>query len=117
MADFLAGGAAAGGLARFPYFYESPVDLVFSEDPNLGPDAFDEIIALQGAFRGLGLSLALVDEPAEDHDTLTLGLYNRADDVADLLAAAGIELVITPAIPTTTDAAPPANAVRAIRSD
>lgn len=117
VADFLAGGAAAGGLARFPYFYESPVDLVFSEDPNLGPDAFDEIIALQGAFRGLGLSLALADEPAEDHDTLTLGLYNRADDVADLLAAAGIELVITPAIPATTDAAPPANAVRAIRSD
>ena len=117
VADFLAGGAAAGGLARFPYFYESPVDLIFSEDPHLGPDAFDEIIALQGAFRGLGLSLALADEPASSHDTLTLGLYNRADDVADLLDAAGIELVITPAIPATADDTPPANAIRLIKSD
>lgn len=116
VADFLAGGAAGGGLASFPYFYESPVDLVFSEDPDLGPDAFDEIIALQGAFRALGLSLALTDEPPGNHDTLTLGLYNRADDVADWLDAAGIELVITPAIPATAGNAPPANAVRVIKS-
>jgi hypothetical protein len=116
VADFLTGGAADGGLARFPYFYESPVDLVFSDDPELGPDAFDEIIALQGAFRALGLSLALVDEPAADHDTLTLGLYNRADDVADLMAAAGVELSITPNIPAAADATTPANATRLITS-
>ncbi len=116
VADFLAGGAADGGLARFPYFYESPVDLVFSDDPDLGPDAFDEIIALQGAFRALGLSLAVADEPAADHDTLTLGLYNRADDVADLLEAAGIELAITPAIPATAGATAPSSASRLIKS-
>ena len=117
VADFLAGGAADGGLARFPYFYKSPIDLAFSEDPDLGPDAFDEIIALQGAFRALGLSLALADEPADDHDTLTLGLYNRADDVADLLEAAGVELAITPAIPAAAATAPPAHAIRLIKSD
>ena len=117
VADFLAGGAAGSGLASFPYFYESPVDLVFSGDPDLGPDAFDEVIALQGAFRALGLSLALVDEANDNHDTLTLGLYNRADDVADLLDAAGIELVITPAISAAAGDAPPANGVRVIKSD
>ena len=117
VADFLAGGAADGGLARFPYFYDSPVDLTYSEDPDLGPDALDEIIALQGAFRALGLSLALADEPAAGHDTLILGLYNRAEDVAGLLDAAGVELVISPAIAPAADAAPPANAVRVIQSD
>lgn len=99
VADFLAGGTrSAGVLAGFPYFYTSPVDLVYSEAPELGPDAFDEIIALQAAFREAGLSLALAGEPAGDHDALYLGLYNQAGDVAELLEAAGVELVISPAI-------------------
>ena len=116
VADFLAGGATDGGLAGFPYFLDSPVDLTYSEDPDLGPDAFDDVIALQAAFRDAGLSLALADEPAGDRDTLTLGLYNRADDVADLLDAAGIDLTITPAVPANADATPPANAVRLVKS-
>ena len=109
VADFLAGGGdSTGTLAGFPYFFQSPVDLVYSEDPDLGPDAFDEIIALQGAFRGVGLSLALADEAAADHDVLYLGLYNQAGDVADLLEAAGVELHISPGI-----ARPVANATPA----
>ena len=116
VADFLAGGATDGGLAGFPFFLDSPVELTYSEDPDLGPDAFDDVIALQAAFRDTGLSLALADEPAGDRDTLTLGLYNRADDVADLLDGAGIDLTITPAISAVADAPPPANAVRLVKS-
>ncbi|WP_374688871.1 DUF4350 domain-containing protein [Promineifilum sp.] len=104
VADFLAGGTRnAGVLAGFPYFYDSPVDLVYSEAPELGPDAFDEIITLQAAFREAGLSLALAGEPAGDHDALYLGLYNQAGDVAELLEVAGVELVITPAISAPGD--------------
>lgn len=116
VADFLAGGATDSGLAGFPFFLDSPVELTFSEDPDLGPDAFDDVIALQAAFRDAGLSLALADEPAGDRDTLYLGLYNRADDVADLLEEAGIDLTITPAISAAADAPPPTNAVRLVKS-
>lgn len=116
VADFLASGATDNGLAGFPFFLDSPVELTFSEDPDLGPDAFDDVIALQAAFRDAGLSLALADEPAGDRDTLHLGLYNRAGDVADLLAEAGIDLTITPAIPATANATPPANATRLVKS-
>src|SRR5690606_19223074 len=71
--------------------------------PELGPDAFDDVVALQSAFRAVGLPLTLVAEPSTDHDTLYLGLYNQAEDVADLLERAGIELVIRPAIQPPTD--------------
>lgn len=99
VADFLtANGDSAPTLAAFPYFLRAPVDLVYSGDPELGPDAFDDIIALQAALRGVGLPLALAADPATDRDTLTLGLYNRADDAADALERAGIELTIRPAI-------------------
>ncbi len=116
VADFLAGGTTDGGLAGFPFFLDSPVELTYSEDPDLGPDAFDDVIALQAAFRDAGLSLALADEPAGDRDTLILGLYNRADDVGDLLEEAGIDLTITPAISAAAGATPPTNAVRLVKS-
>jgi len=104
LADFLvANGESAENLAGFPYFFRSPVELVYSGAPELGPDAFDDIVALQSAFRAVGLPLTLVAEPSTDHDTLYLGLYNQAEDVADLLERAGIELVIRPAIQPPTD--------------
>ena len=110
VADFLAGGrGSTDTLAGFPYFFHSPIDLVYSDDPELGPDAFDDIIALQAAFRGAGLALALADEAADDHDALYVGLYNTAADVAELLDAAGVSLAIRPAIarPAITAATDP----------
>ena len=104
VADFLtANGDGPPALAAFPYFLRAPVDLTYSGDPELGPDAFDDIIGLQAALRGVGLPLALAAEPAAGRDLLTLGLYNQAEDVADALERAGIELTIRPAI------SPPAN--------
>lgn len=110
VADFLAGGrGSTDTLAGFPYFFHSPIDLVYSDDPELGPDAFDDIIALQAAFRGAGLALALADEADDDHDALYVGLYNTAADVAELLDAAGVSLAIRPAIarPAITAATDP----------
>ena len=110
VADFLAGGrGSTDTLAGFPYFFHSPIDLVYSDDPELGPDAFDDIIDLQAAFRGAGLALALADEAADDHDALYVGLYNTAADVAELLDAAGVSLAIRPAIarPAITAATDP----------
>jgi hypothetical protein len=99
IADFLTdNGERAYTLQDFPHFLADSVDLVYTGAPELGPDAFDEIIALQGAFRAIHKSIALAAEPNSDHDVIYLGLYNQADDVADLLEAAGVTLTIDPPI-------------------
>jgi hypothetical protein len=85
-------------LADFPYFYRQPVNLVYLGDPELGVGAFDEIIALQDAFSRIDIPLSLADAPQTNHDVLYLGLYNQADEVADLLASAGVTLTIQPPI-------------------
>ena len=106
IADFLAQAADRRlTLADFPYFYRGPVSLVYAGAPDLGPDAFDEIIALQDAFRRVDRQLSLAAEPPEDADALILGLYNQADDLVDLLELSGISLLIDP--PILVDAGEP----------
>jgi len=104
IANFLAHDDRSRTLADFPYFFGDEIDLVYTGDPELGPDAFDEIIAWQSAFRDTGRSLALADEPAGSHDTLYVGLYNQSDDVARLLAAEDVTLIIDPPIEPAADA-------------
>lgn len=107
MADFLTGSARRDMvLADFPYFYGDEVALAYSGSPQLGPDAFDEIIMLQDAFRGVDKSLALTAVTPPARDGVILGLYNQADDVADILATAGITLTIQPPIEPSGAAAP-----------
>ncbi len=99
IADFLTGPQERQlALTDFPYFYRQPAALVYTGAPDLGPDAFDEIIALQDAFRRVDRELSLTAVPAENSDVLYLGLYNQAEDVADILASAGISLTIDPPI-------------------
>ncbi|MCP4427462.1 MAG: hypothetical protein GY803_23480, partial [Chloroflexi bacterium] len=85
-------------LGDFPYFYRNPAHLVYTGAPDLGPDAFDEIIALQDAFRRVDRDLALTAVPPKDADALYLGLYNQAEDVAEILTSSGISLTIDPPI-------------------
>lgn len=85
-------------LADFPYFFRGPVNLVYTGGPDLGPDAFDEIIALQDAFRRVDHELRLASEPDPDGETLYLGLYNQSQGVADILASADIALTIDPPV-------------------
>jgi hypothetical protein len=90
-------------LADFPYFYRPSVDLIYTGSPDIGPDAFDEIIALQDAFRQIDQSLRLSAAPQARHDTLYLGLYNQADEVLEILASHGISLTIDPPILTEAE--------------
>jgi hypothetical protein len=85
-------------LGDFPYFYQQPVNLVYLGQPDLGPSAFGEIIGLQSAFRQVGQSLNLAAAPKEGHDILYLGLYNQAQELADVLAEHEITLIIDPPI-------------------
>ena len=85
-------------LGDFPYFYQQPVSLVYVGQPDLGPGAFGEIIGLQSAFRQVGQSLNLAATHRKGYDALYLGLYNQADEIADLLAEYDISLIIEPPI-------------------
>jgi hypothetical protein len=96
LADFLVGAQRAYVMADFPYFYDQSVELVYTGDPELGPDAFDEVVGLQRALRLSGRTLALTGEPGEAAGVLYAGLYNQAAEVSDRLEAAGVSLVIDP---------------------
>lgn len=104
LADFLAEPASRTFmLADFPYFYQSPVGLIYSGAPELGPGAFAQVIRLQEAFRSVGqeINLAAADT---GQDTLYLGLYNQADEtVLEILASQGISFTITPPILTEAE--------------
>lgn len=99
IADFLAQSTGRRlVLSDFPYFFHNPVNLVYTGGPELGPDAFDEIIALQNAFSRVDRDLSLAAEPQENADVLYLGLYNQAGEVEKLLEGADITFMIDPPI-------------------
>ena len=105
IADFLTSTEARDyTLAEFPYFYDADtVDVIYSGNPELGPNAFDEIIALDEAFEPLGIDVQLAGEPNRNNDVLYLGLYNQVgDDVLEILSSEGISLTIDP-VPLTAD--------------
>ncbi len=102
LADFLSQTTGRSlRLADFPYFLNDEVNLIYTGSPELGPDAFDEIIALQDAFRRVDLTLSLAAEPADDADVMYLGLYNQVEGIGKILEDAGVELLIDP--PITAD--------------
>ncbi len=106
IADFLASPIERDyTVADFPYFFAEDVDLVYTGGPQLGPNAFDEIITLQASLREADKVLSLTTVEAQSGDVIYLGLYNQADDVAELLADAGITLTINPAILTEAETA------------
>ncbi|MCB9006845.1 MAG: hypothetical protein H6656_05685 [Ardenticatenaceae bacterium] len=92
-------------VADFPYFFTENIDLVYTDAPQLGPDAFDEIITLQASLREAEKALSLTTADGQSGDAIYLGLYNQSDDVADLLADAGITLTIEPEILTAAETA------------
>jgi hypothetical protein len=106
IADFLAEPARRDySVVDFPYFFADAIDLVYTGSPELGPDAFDEIITLQASLRAVEKEMMLATPANQSGDAIYLGLFNQSDDVADLLAEAGITLVIDPEILTEAETA------------
>jgi hypothetical protein len=91
---------AASFWVTSPTSTSSPSTWVYAGQPDIGPGAFGEIIGLQNAFRQVGQSLSLAAAPREGHDVLYLGLYNQAQELADILAEYDISLVIEPPVET-----------------
>ncbi|WP_420627777.1 hypothetical protein [Candidatus Leptofilum sp.] len=92
-------------VADFPYFFDDEIDLIYAGTPELGPDAFDEIITLQDSLRAAEIELTLATPDTQSGDAIYLGLYNQAEDVAEMLADAGITLTIDPEILTEDEIA------------
>lgn len=105
VADFLTSSERTFVLSDFPYFLGEAVDLVYTGAPELGPDAFDEIIALQDALRAVDRTLSLAAEPQAGQDAIYLGLYNQSAEIASMLEARDISLVIDPPILTEEEMA------------
>ena len=100
IANFLAEPGREFILNDFPYFFAGEVNLVYTGQPDLGPEAFADIIPMQKAFQRIGKTLNLAREADARTDTFYLGLYNQSDEVADILATRGISLTIEPPILT-----------------
>ncbi|UCG24003.1 MAG: hypothetical protein JSW55_18035 [Chloroflexota bacterium] len=100
MADFLTGAERDFVLTDFPFFYGDEIDLVYTGDPELGPNAFDEVVGLQEALGRSGRQLSLVDEPGDQASVLYAGLYNQSEELADILETAGVTLIIDPPVET-----------------
>ncbi|MBX3057551.1 MAG: hypothetical protein KF770_13880 [Anaerolineae bacterium] len=91
-------------LTDFPYFYRQPINLVYTGQPDLGAQAFNQVISLQEAFRAIGQEIRMTAVSDPDQDSLTLGLYNQAgDDVLEILASNGITFTIEPPILTAAE--------------
>lgn len=115
IADFLTAGRDNQVLADFPFFYGDEIKFVYMDDPELGPDAFDEIIALQEAFGNLDRTIELSNEPGNS-DALIVGLYNQAEEVTEFLEEMNITLEIDPEIDPDDDEEDE-DVVRVIQSD
>jgi hypothetical protein len=96
IADFLVGPARQYRLADFPYFFDDPVNLVYLGAPTLGSRAFTKVGQLQEQLAAAGRDLKLGSALEAGHDTLYLGLYSQAGELAALLAEADVILVIDP---------------------
>ncbi len=96
MADFLVGAARTHELADFPYFYDDPVSLVYLGGPALGARAYTSVGQLQAEFAAAGRELQPGEAMEDGRDTLYLGLYSQAGELAALLADAEVTLVIDP---------------------
>lgn len=104
IADFLTdSGAREFSLSDFPYFFGETANLVYTGNPDLGPQAFTQVIDLQKAFQTVGKTINLASSGEATGDALVLGLFNQADEeVLEILASHGVTLTITP--PVLTDA-------------
>jgi hypothetical protein len=116
VADFLVGPAREQQLADFPYFFDDPVNLVYLGGPTLGSRAFTKVGQLQAEFAAAGRVLQPGDPMEPGYDTLYVGLYSQAGELAALLAGAEVTLVIDPPLDEVDANEDTSEAVREVQS-
>ncbi len=81
-------------LADFPYLLEAPIDLVQINAEVLDPQLVNQGGVLQQILADRGMALQLRTEPDPEHDALYIGLFPDYEPVQEILATAGISIVI-----------------------
>jgi hypothetical protein len=81
-------------LADFPYLLEPPIDLVQINTEVLDPQLIHQGGILQQLFADNGLDLQVRTEAVPEHDTLHVGLFPDYEPIQEILATAGISIVI-----------------------
>ncbi len=81
-------------LADFPYILEAPVDLVQVNAEVLDPQLINQGGRLQRAFADTGLDLQIRTEPDPAHDALYVGRFPDYEPIQEILATAGISIVM-----------------------
>jgi hypothetical protein len=95
IADWLAADERERGeLADFPYLLESPIDLVQVNAEVLDPQLINQGGVLQQLFADTELDLQIRTDAEPDHDALYVGLFPNYEPVQDILATAGISIVM-----------------------
>ena len=87
IADYLTTSERTFGLADFPYFFEDEVDIVLGRSSLL-----DEGTALRALLSVFQIRSEIVGAEDISRDTVYLGLYQDASDVAQYLELAGIRV-------------------------
>lgn len=97
IADFLTANEREFGLTDFPYFFQRDVDIVLGRST-----PFEQGTVTKALLSDFGISSKITGTEDITRDTLFLGLYQDASDVAQYLEIAGIRLgakLVTPFTP------------------
>ena len=112
LATYLTEGQRSRDLADFPHFFKGEVDILIG-DPALFPVA----TTLKGLFSALPLSSEIRSVEDITRDTVFLGLYEDAGDVAHYLDIAGVQIGETLRTPFTADIEVPGTAFVFLQQD
>ena len=101
IAGFLTAGKRSFDLADFPYFFQSDVDILLGRS-----SLFDAGAAVKAILDIFQISSSIVGVEDITRDTVFLGLYQDASDVAQYLEIAGIRVESALRTPFTPDIDP-----------
>ena len=98
LADFLTGGQRQFSLGDFPHFFKEDVDILLGD-----PSLFDTGTSLKSALAAVQVPSQLVQQEDSAVDTIFLGLYDDADQVASYLQTNGVRVNDTVTIPSAPE--------------
>lgn len=81
-------------LADFPYLFGAPIDLVQLNAEVLDPQLISQGGVLQQILADTGLDLQIRTDPDPEHDALYVGRFPDYEPVQEILATAGISIVM-----------------------
>jgi hypothetical protein len=85
IAEFLTTGERLPNMADFPYIFDQPVTILWSDEFTADADSIALAGDLQQTLANIGLSLHLAQEPSDSSDVLVFGTFDPDDTVRQFL--------------------------------